>query len=127
MKLFPKQIIFIAVAKYLSDEELSSLINEYRDYVRLTGPRFIQITKKYFDFERLRLAPIIAEDIWIYNYLMYETKRREDSKITDIGNVLDPVGTLPNTPLIKQYASKVVKPNLQKYKDEGLILRILYS
>jgi hypothetical protein len=125
MKLYPKQIIFLAVSKYLSDSDLDALRKEIKAYLRLTGPNFIKLIKKYFDFEKLRVAPIIPEDIWIYNYLMYETQRKPEAKITDIGNVIDPVGSLTNSPLLKQYASKILLPKLEQFKKGGLLFMVL--
>jgi hypothetical protein len=72
MKLTPKHIIFIAVSNYISTDAISDIKNEISKYKRLSAQRFIDIIQNYFDFDTLRDRPIIPEDIWLYNYLMYD-------------------------------------------------------
>lgn len=75
MKLSPQHIIFIAVSNYLSVEQCHALKNDFIKYQRLSGQMFIDIIEKYFDFKNFRDQPFVPEDIWLFNYLMYDTRK----------------------------------------------------
>src|SRR4051812_10687305 len=94
MKLTPKHIIFIAVSNYLGAEQAGLLRNDISKFQRLPDLKFIQIVERYFDFTTLRDKPLIPEDIWLFNYLMYENHKKENQKVFDIGEKVNFKGKL---------------------------------
>lgn len=122
MKLSPKHIIWIAVSNYLTTQEIEDLKNEFIKYNRLTGRIFIELIAKYFDFKLLRDKPVIPEDIWLFNYLMYETNKINNRKIDSIGEIIKVSGGLKKTPLLKKYESKIIIPQLKALQATNMIL-----
>ena len=74
IKNSPRYIIFWAVSNYLTESELELLIQDFIKGKGINHPRFLSIIKKHFDFERFRTHPVFWQDIWLYNYLMYDVK-----------------------------------------------------
>jgi hypothetical protein len=123
MILTPKHIIFIAVANYLSDENVLSLKNELVKYKRLPSQKFIELIEKYFDFSNLKTNPIIPEDVWLYNYLMYENKKcSKISFVTPEKIIIE--GEFKVTKLLRNYEKTIIIPQLNALKESG---RILYD
>lgn len=126
MLLSPKQVIFIAITRYLTPDQTDAFKTECKSFLRLPASKFIKISAKYFNFESLKTKPVQPEDIWIYNYLMYDTQRPENSKIFDLGNKIEFTGKLPRTLLIRNYEKKIIRPHFERYREAGLILNVLF-
>ena len=126
MTLTPKHIIFIAVSNYLTAEQSLALKDEMIKYKRLTGLKFIQIIEKYFDFKKFRDKPLIPEDIWLFNYLMYDINKRDAQKISEIGEKINVSKGFRKTKLIRNYESKIILPQLKAIQEANMILSGLY-
>lgn len=122
MKLSPKHIIFIAVSNYLNAEQSAMLRDEISKFTRLPDLNFIRIVEKYFDFNTLRTNPVIPEDIWLYNYLMYENRKKEDQKLFEVGEKINFKGRLLKKGLIVKYENKVVVPQLKTLQGSNMII-----
>jgi len=75
---------------------------------KYTDAKFIKVLEKYFDFSRLRINPLGAEDVWIYNYLYYETKKTEIRNPFKIGDSINFKGNLPKIGLIRKYYNEMI-------------------
>jgi len=76
MKNTPRYIVFWTVSNYLSGSQLEILIADFIKKSPKQDRKFLSIIRKHFDFERLRTSPIFWQDIWIYNYLMFDVKSK---------------------------------------------------
>ncbi len=126
MILTPKHIIFIAVSNYLSAEQAANLKDDLLPYKRLTDMNFIRLTEKYFDFTKLRDTPFLPEDIWLFNYLMYENKQKENQKLYEIGEKINFKGKLLKKGLLVKYENKIIMPQLKALQSANMILGNLY-
>jgi hypothetical protein len=124
MILLPKQIIFVAVSNNLTNDVIELLKNEFITHKSLYPQKFILIISKYFDFTLLRDKPLIPEDIWLYNYLMYDNRKKHKISFEPIENIKIE-GSFRRSPLIKKYEKQVIIPQLQALKQAGLILNSL--
>jgi hypothetical protein len=102
----PKFVIYLVLKSYLSPKELAKFNSE----IVQKGKSFLRLIKENFDIERLKDAPVVWQDIWIYNYLTYEVGKR-----TTI---------LKKTPLIKKYEREILLAKGKNYYDEELITLI---
>lgn len=102
----PKFLIYLVLKSYLSPKELAKFNSE----IVQKGKSFLRLIKENFDIERLKDAPVVWQDIWIYNYLTYEVGKR-----TTI---------LKKTPLIKKYEREMLLAKGKNYYDEELITLI---
>jgi hypothetical protein len=125
MILTPKHIIFIAVSNYLSVEDCIKLRTELSKNKSITGQKFINIIERYFDFKILRDKPLIPEDIWLFNYLMYDNRNKEKQMLFEIGEKVNVAAGLKRTPLIKNYESKIILPQLKGLQEANMILSSL--
>ena len=57
--------------RYLSEEEKLAFKDEFSKH-SITRGTIVRFALKYLDIERLKDAPLIWQDIWIYNYLKYD-------------------------------------------------------
>lgn len=74
---FPtRYVIYAAVQNYLTEEQIQALKLDLGKKARLGDIGFVNIIKKHLDLELLRTKPFVWQDIWIYNYLMYDVKTR---------------------------------------------------
>jgi len=73
-KLPTRFVIYAAVQNYLDDQQLQLLKKDLGEKC-FNNPGFIRIIQKHFDVEKLRTQPFIWQDIWIYNYLMYDMQK----------------------------------------------------
>lgn len=126
MILTPKHIIFIAVSNYLTAEQAANLKDDLLPYKRLTDMNFIRLTEKYFDFTKLRDRPFLPEDIWLFNYLMYENKQKENQKLYEIGEKINFKGRLLKKGLLIRYENKIIMPQLKALQSANMILGNLY-
>ncbi len=125
MILTPKHIIFIAVSNYLSADDSIKLRSDLSTNKSITGQKFINIIERYFDFKILRDKPLIPEDIWLFNYLMYDNAKKEKQKIFDIGEKVNVTAGLKRTPLIKKYETKIILPQLKALQEANMIISTL--
>jgi hypothetical protein len=121
LKLTPKHIIFIAVTNYISDKVASDIKNELSRYQRLPSQKFIELIEKYFDFNILKDNPIIPEDVWLYNYLMYDNKKKGKISFVPVDRIIIE-GRFKVTKLLMSYEKKVIIPQLLTLKQAGRIL-----
>lgn len=120
MVLNPKQIIYLAISKYLSTEKKDSLIKELSKFDKLSDMKFIKIIETYFDFNLLKNKPKIPQDIWIYNYLMYENRKKDNQNIFDIGEKIEFKGKLLKKGLIVKYEKEITLPQLKNEKEKNV-------
>jgi hypothetical protein len=123
MTLTPKHTIFIAISNYLTVEINKQLRTELSKNKSITSKKFIEIIEKYFDFKILRDKPIIPEDIWLFNYLMYDNAK--DQKLFDVGEKVNVSKGLRRTPLIRKYESKIIIPQLRALTEANMLLENL--
>ena len=72
MKIPVRGVLLKVLSRYLTKDEFTALIKEFETGKRITDPMFVEILKQHFDFERWTKAPLIKQDIWLYNYFKYE-------------------------------------------------------
>ena len=125
MLLTPKHIIFVAVSNYLPVEQAAKLKTEISSFKRLPDLKFIKIIERYFDFNMLRDKPVIPEDIWLFNYLMYENKKKVNQNPLEIGDRINFKGRLLKKGLILKYETKIVLPQLKALLGAQMILTVL--
>jgi hypothetical protein len=92
----PRYIIFWAVSNYLSESEMEALIHDFIKGPVHHCPRFLPTIAKHFDIERFRTHPVIWQDIWLYNYIMYDVK-----------------GRFPRNRLIAEYDKRILIPSIK--------------
>lgn len=122
MKLSPKHIIIIAVSNYLNTGQSAKLRDDISKFNRLPDLKFIRIVERYFDFNILRTKPVIPEDIWLYNYLMYENRKKEDGRLFEIGEKINFKGRLLKKGLLLRYENKVILPQLKAFQAANMII-----
>lgn len=126
MKLNPKHIIFIVVSNYLTAEDIAKLKNDIISFNRLSDSKFIKLVEQYFNFNTLKDKPLIAEDIWLFNYLMYENKKKEDQKLFEIGEKINFKGKLLKKGLVLKYEKEIILPQLKALQSANMILSSLF-
>ncbi len=100
MRPSPRYIIFIAVSRYLTQEQIAKIKDDLGKENPKQDRKFLTILKRYFDFEKMRTHPYIWQDIWIYNYLLYDFR----TKFT-------------RHPLINKYEREIIKPSEMLLKE----------
>ena len=123
MTLTPKHTIFITVSNYLTVEKNKQLRTELAKNKTVPSKKFIEIIEKYFDFKILRDKPLIPEDIWLFNYLMYDNAKNQ--KLFDVGEKVNISKGLRRTPLIRKYESKIIIPQLKALTEANMLLENL--
>lgn len=103
----PRYIIYNAVCHYLDKETKEKLDRSPGKSEKITDASFIKIIGQHFDFMRMRDSPRIKEDLWLFNYLMYENTKKDNFPMTDIGNRIAFKGRLVKKGLILQYEKKI--------------------
>lgn len=71
MKYNLNYIIYKQLMRYLSEDEKQSFRDEFSKH-SITKGTIVKFVLKHFEIERLKNAPLIWQDIWIYNYLKYD-------------------------------------------------------
>jgi len=74
MKRPPNYILLKQALRYLSEEDKLALTNRLSKLNNKNKP-FFNCLIKYFDIELFRTKPLIWEDIWLYNYIKYDTDK----------------------------------------------------
>ena len=80
MKLSSNAIILIAVSNYLTEEEWFNLKTEVVTKDIKQERKLLTTIEKYFDIEKFKDKPYIWQDIWIYNYIKYDSKSKPKHK-----------------------------------------------
>jgi hypothetical protein len=113
MVLSPKIVIYFAVANYLPKEKADALLNEIIAKQTLRDTTFLKIVGKYFDFKLMRDKPFVKEDIWIFNYLYYQCKKKDDFNPLKSGEEISLKGRLLKKGLIVKYENQIIIPQLK--------------
>lgn len=125
MVLTPRKIIYLAVSNYLTPEISDALFDEISKRHPLTDNSFLKIVGKYFDFNLLKDRPFIKEDIWIFNYLMYQVKKNDDFNPLRSGEEISLKGRLPKKALIVKYENQIILPQYKLLESAHKILKYL--
>jgi len=72
----PRLILYLAVKNYLTEEQFENLKTDIAEKGTKRDMSFLKVIKKHFDIELFRIKPYIWQDIWLYNYLLYEVKNK---------------------------------------------------
>lgn len=103
----PREIIYHVVKKYL-DEKTIELIRNDLGKMNYGDIKFIKLLEKHFDFSILIKNPIDPQDPWIYNYLYYETRKKDNQNPLQIGDRINFQGSLPKKGLVQKYLNEVI-------------------
>ncbi|MBX3164201.1 MAG: hypothetical protein KF900_06935 [Bacteroidetes bacterium] len=125
MTFTPRKIIFLVVSQYLTDATSEIILTEICKQRRLSDNTFIKIIEKYFDFKTLRDKPIIKEDIWIFNYLMYQVNHKGNFNPLNSGEEISLRGRLPKKGLIIKYEKQIILPQYKVLASAKEILQII--
>jgi hypothetical protein len=121
MKLTPKHIIYIAISNYITNEMALIIKTEIASHKRLTSQKFIELIEKYFDFKDLKDKPFIPEDVWLYNYLMFENQKKNKISFVASERIIIE-GKFRVTELLRKYEKTIIVPQLMALKQAGKIL-----
>gem|GEM_PF-1883652 len=95
-----QRVLYHALVKYLDHKKLI----RFKAMLEKKRPKqiraFVTIFRRYFDLETLRFCPIIWQDIWIYNYIVYDMKSK-------------------NNRLLKEYNKEVIRPMEKLFNQAG--------
>lgn len=123
MIYLPRTILLFAAQNYLNKEQMEILHKDLCRYKKITDRLFLRSLGKYFDFRWFRDKPFIPEDIWLFNYLMYETKKPDNFNPLDFGNTIALKGRLLKIGLIAKYERKIILPQLNLLFEAKMILK----
>ena len=68
----PRLVVILALLKYMKPDEIGRMKDDLAKLKRVTDRLLVARFRKYLDIDRLRTAPMLSEDIMVYNYLQYE-------------------------------------------------------
>jgi len=68
----PRAVITKVISRYLSPEAFKAFMKELSIYEEVPDTLYVEIMKKHFDIEKWQTAPIIRQDVWLYNYFVFE-------------------------------------------------------
>ena len=71
----PRIVLTKVLSRYLSKEEFHEFIRDLSCFEKVPDSLFIEIMKKHFNIERWQHAPMIKQDVWLYNYFQFEHKK----------------------------------------------------
>lgn len=74
MKYAPRYIIYLAVTKYLTVEQISCLNYDLKHSDIRQNHQFLAIIERYFDIETFKERPCIWQDVGLYYYIKHEAK-----------------------------------------------------
>jgi hypothetical protein len=94
MKFHVKYVLFFAAYRILSPNERKALIEDFAREKPSNLRKFMAVLNRHFEILWLKDKPFIWQDIWLYNYLTYESN-----------------GTLKPKSLFKKYY-KIVEEDL---------------
>lgn len=103
LKYPPKFILLWVARNYLNEVEFKKLLDKV--YPCKSDRKFYKVFMANFDIEILRRKQIVWQDIWIYNYLLYDCKDK-----------------LPKNQLIYNYEKEFVIPTEETLKELKYLL-----
>lgn len=104
----PRLVVVMALLKYMKPEEIEALKSDMVKLKRVTDRLLVDRFRTHLDLERLRVKPIIPEDIMVYNYLQYEF-----------------TGKFRKTQLLAKYEREVMRGQIAAIQEMRLILEDL--
>lgn len=105
LKHHPQLILLWVARNYLNESEFRFLLDGLI-FKRKSDRIFLRKYLERFDIERIRKNSLVWQDIWIYNYLVYDCKE----------------GNLPKTKLILQYEREIAMPEERHLQEFKMIL-----
>lgn len=123
MRFPPRKIIYLAVSNYLNPDEAKMLLSEIASKDRLQDNTFLKICGKYIDFNVMKDKPYIPEDIWVYNYLMYQLKPKNTITLSMKRQQINMGGKFPRSGLVSTYERKIVLPQLRLMEEAHKLLK----
>lgn len=123
MKLLPRKIIYLAVCNYLTKEQADDFLKDLSRYKKINDYKFIKTLHKHFDIHLFMEKPYIKEDIWLFNYLMYQNKKRDDFNPLNTGIVMGFKGRLLRRGLITKYEAQIILPQYQLIDEINNIIK----
>lgn len=93
MKYSPRYIIYWSVCNYLSEKDREKLKKNLAKGNFTQDRRLLTEIGKVFNLETMIKKPLIPEDAWIYNYIMYDMTTK-----------------FPRKGLIVRYENRIVIP-----------------
>lgn len=122
MQFLPRTIIFFAVQNYLNNEQVECLIKDLVKGPNLTDKRFLKELAKHFDIKDFRDKPYIPEDIWLFNYLMYENHKCHDFNPLFYGEQIALKGRFLKKGSIIKYENQIILPQFALVKEAKKLL-----
>jgi hypothetical protein len=105
MKYHPIFIVLWAISRYVSEEQFLKLRGTVGVPGLIRPKTLLRHLREFMEPEVLIKKPLIPEDAWIFNYLMYEARN-----------------SFPKTKLIKRYEKEIVLPVEKNFREmEGLL------
>ncbi len=100
MKYSPRYVIYLAIIKYLREEQIACFNYELQHTSIRETQQFLNIVERYFDTDLFKNKPLVWQDIWLYYYL----KRDEKSTFCKKG-------------LVQQYEKEIILPKNIAFKE----------
>ena len=72
----PRAVITKVISRYLSPEAYKAFIKELSIHEDMPDALFVEIMNKHFDIEKWQTTPIIKQDVWLYNYFVFEYEKK---------------------------------------------------
>jgi hypothetical protein len=76
MKLHPNHVCYKVFRRYMSPSEKADFDKLIIQFKNTRHKYYFNAMIKHFDIEKLRKQPLIWQDIWLYNYIIFETSER---------------------------------------------------
>ena len=108
MNFDPRNIIFCAVSRYLDDETYAKVLDDIGREFPKQDRKFLSILKRHFNFELMKNKPYMWQDIWIYNYLLYDYSGHKFAR----------------TGLLAKYEKEVIIPSEKSFKELRFMLGV---
>ena len=74
MKYSPRYVIYLAIIKYLREEQIACFNYELQHTSIRETQQFLNIVERYFDTDLFKNKPLVWQDIWLYYYLKRDEK-----------------------------------------------------
>lgn len=120
----PRHIILFAMSHYLTEDEFNNIFLELYKYKKLTDEKFIRVVSKNFNLKLFIENPIIIEDCWLYNYILYDSKKPETYSPINSNNEIYFKGRFLKKGLIIRYENKIIKPQLKSIISSEVFKKI---
>ena len=106
MKYSPRNIILYAISRYVDDNTYKKVLDQIVKEFPKQDRKFLSIIKRHFDFEMMKNKPYNWQDIWLYNYLMYDYDGRKFAR----------------SGLIAKYEKEIILSSKESFKELPSIL-----